>query len=102
MFNNEIYPNLVEKKIINEKMVPTRDQVSDNGYNGFIKAIRRLGENWINLLKDAGFKPNLEYDIIPSYQVPDKIRSFLYDPFGGNPPSTYGLELSGNRKIKVT
>lgn len=48
------------------------------------------------------FQPNtLPMDIIPSYQVPDKIRSFLYDPFGGNPPSTYGLELSANRKIKV-
>ena len=41
-------------------------------------------------------------DMIPFYQIPEKIRTFLYDPFGGNPPSTYGLELSANRKIKVT
>ena len=31
---------------------------------------------------------------VPFYQRHEDIRSFLYDPFGNNPPDTYGLELT--------
>lgn len=49
------------------------------------------------------FEPDeMPNDTIPFYQKPEHIRSFLYDPFGGNPPSTYGLELMANRNIDIT
>ncbi|UCD02086.1 MAG: hypothetical protein JSV23_03440 [Promethearchaeota archaeon] len=36
-----------------------------------------------------------------NYPNIDHIRSFLYDPFGDYPPSTYGLELMANRNIDI-
>ena len=38
---------------------------------------------------------------IPFYQKHEDIRSFLYDPFGEDPPSTYGLELRANENVEV-
>jgi len=38
---------------------------------------------------------------IPFYQKHEDTRSFLYDPFGNNPPSVYGLELTADDNIKV-
>ncbi|MFW9872617.1 MAG: hypothetical protein ACFFG0_05895 [Candidatus Thorarchaeota archaeon] len=61
MFNDFIYPNLIKDKIIIEGEVPVKQQVKDNGYSGFIQAIRRRGKTWGNLLKDAGYTPKLEY-----------------------------------------
>jgi len=37
---------------------------------------------------------------IPFYQKHENIRSFLYDPFGNNPPDVYGLELTANDNIE--
>ncbi len=35
--------------------------------------------------------------MIPFYQRPEDIRTFLYDPFGEDPPASYGVEIkSGN------
>ncbi len=38
---------------------------------------------------------------VPFYQKPEDIRSFLYDPFGINPSSSYGLELTARDNIEV-
>ncbi|MFX1570118.1 MAG: ATP-binding protein [Promethearchaeota archaeon] len=38
---------------------------------------------------------------VPFYQKHEDIRSFLYDPFGNNPPGVYGLELTANDNIEV-
>ena len=38
---------------------------------------------------------------VPFYQKPEDIRSFLYDPFGNNPSSSYGLELVARDNIEV-
>ena len=38
---------------------------------------------------------------VPFYQKHEDIRSFLYDPFGENPPGTYGLELRANENVEV-
>jgi len=44
------------------------------------------------------FKPEVIPDsMIPFYQRPEDIRTFLYDPFGEEPPASYGVEIkSGN------
>lgn len=39
--------------------------------------------------------------VVPFYQSPGDIRTFLYDPFGKDPPCTYDLELTANDKIEV-
>ncbi|MFW9872613.1 MAG: ATP-binding protein, partial [Candidatus Thorarchaeota archaeon] len=39
---------------------------------------------------------------VPFYQKHEDTRSFLYDPFGMNPPGTYGLELTANDNVEVT
>ena len=38
---------------------------------------------------------------VPFYQRHEDIRSFLYDPYGNNPPSTYGLELTAKDNVEV-
>ncbi len=38
---------------------------------------------------------------VPFYQRHEDIRSFLYDPFGDNPPGTYGLELTAKDNVEV-
>ncbi len=38
---------------------------------------------------------------VPFYQKHEDIRSFLYDPFGEDPPGTYGLELRANENVEV-
>ena len=38
---------------------------------------------------------------VPFYQRHEDIRSFLYDPIGNNPPSTYGLELTAKDNVEV-
>ncbi|MFW9880051.1 MAG: ATP-binding protein [Candidatus Thorarchaeota archaeon] len=38
---------------------------------------------------------------VPFYQKHEDIRSFLYDPFGEDPPSTCGLELRVNENVEV-
>jgi len=57
----------------------------------------------INIIQSPKpFKPErIPDDSIPFYQKPESIRSFLYDPFGDNPPSIYGLELTANQNINV-
>ena len=40
-------------------------------------------------------------DAVPFYQSHEAIRSFLYDPFGNDPPSTYGLELTAKDNVEV-
>ena len=48
------------------------------------------------------FEPqNIPESAVPFYQKHDDIRSFLYDPFGSNPPGAYGLELTANDNIEV-
>ncbi|MFX1575310.1 MAG: ATP-binding protein [Promethearchaeota archaeon] len=44
-------------------------------------------------------KPTPE-NVVPFYQKHEDIRSFLYDPFGEDPPGTYGLELRANEKVE--
>ena len=44
---------------------------------------------------------HLPEEAVPFYQKREDIRTFLYDPFGGDPPKTYGLELSSNENVKV-
>ncbi|MFW9970807.1 MAG: ATP-binding protein [Candidatus Odinarchaeota archaeon] len=47
------------------------------------------------------FQPQLIPETaVPFYQKHEDIRSFLYDPFGNNPPDVYGLELTANDNIK--
>lgn len=38
---------------------------------------------------------------VPFYQTHEDIRSFLYDPFGDDPPSAYGLELTAAERIEA-
>ena len=38
---------------------------------------------------------------VPIYQKHEDIRSFLYDPFGEDPPDTCGLELRANENVEV-
>ncbi len=38
---------------------------------------------------------------VPFYQRHEDIRSFLYDPFGYNPPGSYGLELTAKDNVEV-
>ena len=38
---------------------------------------------------------------VPFYQRHEDIRSFLYDPFGNNPPGVYGLELTAKDNVEV-
>ena len=38
---------------------------------------------------------------VPFYQKHEDLRSFLYDPFGVDPPGVYGLELTANDNIEV-
>ncbi len=38
---------------------------------------------------------------VPFYQKHEDIKSFLYDPFGEDPPATYGLELRANENVEV-
>ncbi len=48
------------------------------------------------------FKPEpIPESAIPFYQKPEDIRSFLFDPFGKYPSSTYGLELTANDNIEI-
>ena len=48
------------------------------------------------------FKPQeIPETAVPFYQKHDDIRSFLYDPFGNNPPGVYGLKLISNDNIEV-
>ena len=47
------------------------------------------------------FKPKvLPENNLPSFHQSD--RSFLYDPFGGDSPATYGLELCSNENVELT
>jgi len=46
-------------------------------------------------------KENFENSILYN-QNREEFRTFLYDPFGGEPPSTYALELTANEKIDIT
>ena len=45
---------------------------------------------------------NVPENAVPFYQKHEDIRSFLYDPFGDDPPSTYGLKLINSDNIKVS
>lgn len=48
------------------------------------------------------FKPQeIPETAVPFYQKHDDIRSFLYDPFGINPPGVYGLRLTANDNMEV-
>ncbi|MHA2399009.1 MAG: helicase HerA domain-containing protein, partial [Promethearchaeota archaeon] len=44
---------------------------------------------------------HLPEEAVPFYQKREDIRTFLYDPFGGDPPKIYGLELTANENVKV-
>lgn len=57
IFNNQIYPDLIRKKIIKAGVRPTKEILNNNGYSGFIAAIRNLGKNWTYILKESGFNP---------------------------------------------
>jgi hypothetical protein len=43
----------------------------------------------------------LPRDAVPVYQIKESIRSFLSDPFGEDPESTYGVEIIANNKVEV-
>ncbi len=48
------------------------------------------------------FKPKeIPKDAVPFYQIPEYIRSFLSDPFGDDPKSTYGVEFIANNQVEV-
>ncbi len=47
------------------------------------------------------FEPKIVPDrTLSAFQDPEYIRTFLYDPFGTNPASTYGLELTTGKRLK--
>ncbi len=48
------------------------------------------------------FKPKVLPENLPNFQQGEVFRTFLYDPFGGFPPATYGLELCANENVEVT
>jgi len=48
------------------------------------------------------FKPRVvPEDTVPFYQIQENFRSFLSDPFGEEPNSTYGVEIVANKKVDV-
>ena len=48
------------------------------------------------------FKPvEIPESAIPDYQRPEDIRTFLYDPFGEDPPVSYGIEFNAGDNIEV-
>jgi hypothetical protein len=53
-FKKIIIPDLIDKGIIEKGETPFRDILSDNGYSGFLNHV-----NYNNILKEAGFKLNL-------------------------------------------
>lgn len=61
MFKNQIYPDLIRKKIIKKETLPTKEDLKSNGYSGFFPAIKRFGKTWTYILKKAGFNPKYEH-----------------------------------------
>lgn len=48
------------------------------------------------------FKPEqIPESAVPFYQKSEDMRTFLYDPFGENPPASYGVEFNAGNNVEV-